>query len=298
MEIKNLLKATRNLLNEYDEYYGREVGGEAAENITYELENIQGLIFLENESEIDRVRTSLKNKIKELKEKSPLDKDKIEVYQTALGYLEFYSLCDADAGYTSVEARNREIRERIEASNWGNLIESVCESEEERKVIESIIMRNEIELLYDRALDKSGCDYLCLDAYNYGNVSWAIGDEKSYFSIYSGPLSEIENEHISYDRNLRIKNEDGKYYSYGGVNYDSYARDLFVKNSEKQIELCLKLKKIYQEAQRTGEFKGYYTTYTPTYLEKMTSRCIDKYNEYIEKMDKHIETLKNKKYGR
>ena len=66
MEIKNLLKATRNLLNEYDEYYGREVGGEAAENITYELENIQGLIFLENESEIDRVRTSLKNKIKEL----------------------------------------------------------------------------------------------------------------------------------------------------------------------------------------------------------------------------------------
>ena len=298
MDIKNLLKSTRNLLKEYDEYYGREVGGEAAENITYELENIQGLIFIEDKSEVDRVRVSLRSKIKELKEKSPSEAEKLNVYKTALGYLEFYSLCDADAGYTSVEARNKEIRSRMESSDWGKLIESVCESEEERKIIESIIMRNEVELLYDRALDKSGCDYLCLDAYNYGNVSWAVDEEKAYFLIYSGPLSEMENEHIAYGRNLRIKNPEGKYYSYGGVNYDSYARDLFVANSEKQIELCLKLKKIYQEAQRTGEFKGYYTTYTPAYLEKMITRCIDKYNDYIGKTDKHIQSLKNKKYGR
>lgn len=298
MEIKSLLKSTRNLLEMYDEYYGQEVGGEIAENITGELENIQNLIFLEGKEEIDRVRESLKKKIKELKEKSPSDNEKINVYKTALGYLEFYSLCDIDESYTSVEARNKEIEGRIMASDWAKILDKVSDNEEEREILKSIIIRNEVELLYTRALDKSGCDNLCLDAYNYGNISWALADEKAYFLSYTGPLSESENEHLTYDRKDRLKNKDGKYYSYGSVPYDSYARDLFVENSEKQIELCLKLKKIYEEAQRTGEFKGYFTTYTPTYLEKMVTSCIDKYNEYIEKADKHIETLKSKKYGR
>lgn len=298
MEIKSLLKSTRKLLEMYDEYYGKEIGGEIAENITSEIETIQNLIFLEGKEEIDRVRDSLKKKIKELKENSPVDNEKINVYKTALGYLEFYSLCDIDAGYTSVAARDKEREERIIASDWGKLIDKVCESEQEREILRTLIIRNEVELLYDRALDKSGCDVLCLDAYNYGNVTWALDDELTYFISYSGPTSEKENEHLTYNRDQRLKNKEGKYYSYGVVPYDSYSRDLMIENSEKRIELSLKLKKIYEEAQRTGEFKGYFTTYTPTYLEKMVSSCISKYNEFVEKGDKHIESLKNKKYGR
>jgi hypothetical protein len=30
----------------------------------------------------------------------------------------------------------------------------------------------------------------------------------------------------------------------------------------------------------------------------MVSNCVNKYNELVEKGDKHIESLKNKKYGR
>lgn len=281
MNTREYLTNVKNILKAYEDAYGQPTYSEECENLNDYIFDLCSTIYKLTDQEKLKLSQTLQNKIDQT---DPSDKKTLKLLKQAQGYLEFYSHCPVDYLFLTSGNRN-ELENLYNNSEWTKLFtQSNLPANIERYVHQMLIHR-ELKIAYNKVQNKTGCGFLCLDAYNHGALTSAIMSPKSLRLNICGPLSANENRKLSYSDPYKIRDLNGEYTT------EQYKH--FIDNNYKAINLYQEMIKMFEQIKRQDCFTGYFYTYNKNEIDAFADKEIELLNKHIAKIRDNIKSLQS-----